>query len=993
MIFEKIILEANGNKMIEFKRTIVNLFGLNYRFGCASHGVAMRFFAMTLLACCLWQPSAEAFDVIEIPIDVDALDISESIDLRPDYGPLFQVSTAPGADGIVRRIEVGEDDGEYNDWAVFALTNTTDEQVERLLVVPHYRLVNSGIVNPDLGSERIVTLAASQGVAPVKENNLDADVFLLTIDPGAIITYVAELTTPNLPQIYLWKPEPYADNVNSYILYQGIVLGISGLLAIFLSIIVIVKGTVLFPAAAALAWSILAFLCVDFGFWNKLIGLTPGGEQLNRASTEILLAGCFLIFNYAYLNRNRWRIRASYVALVVTVLVLLLLAFATVYPTVAAGIARMSLAVIGFLGMIAIILLSIRGHERAIMLAPTWMLFVAWIVTAMLAVTGQLDSEIIQPALDGGLVLIVLLIGFSVMQHAFAGGALVHGAISEVEKRALAMVGSGDVIWDWDVDRNKIYTDPIAEELFRLRPGTLQGSINDWLEIIHPMDRDHFQASLDSILEQRQGRISQVFRFHGDDDQYRSFLLKARPVLGSDAEVARCIGTLHDVTDQKLIEERLAHDAIFDSLTGLPNRSLFLDRLHCALIRTMSEGLSRPAVLIFNLDQFDRLNQIHGVSVSESILLTVSRRLSRLLKPQDCLARITGERFAIMVMIGNSPNQVVEFAEILRKSLRAPITFGVAKTVITSCVGIAVMDDLQINAEELVCNAEIAMQSAKNIGDDSIMVYSSKMRSSIGLPLLTESDLSKAIERKEIKVLYQPIVRLENKVIAGFEAFPRWQHPVRGLLPPVEFIPLAERSNLVNDLGRHILETISEQLGKWQQNINTGDPIFTNINITGRQLTAQSFVDDMKSVLSKYSIIPKTLRLELTENVVMQNPVLSMRLFELLKANGCGLSMDKFGSGYSTLDCIQSFPFDSIKIDKDFVRNNHNRESQLVVLRNLVGLAHDLGMEVVADGVDTQKDVNELEQIRCEFAQGYLFGPPMRFADADQLVAKRFINS
>ncbi len=227
------------------------------------------------------------------------------------------------------------------------------------------------------------------------------------------------------------------------------------------------------------------------------------------------------------------------------------------------------------------IYLSTHGFDRAVLLIPTWLLLVVWTVGAGLAVAGVVTNDIIGPALLGGLVLIVMLIGFTVMQHAFAGG-ITHGIVSDVERRALALTGAGDMIWDWDVSADKVYTSPETEHMLGLKRGALEGSAARWLDVLHPLDRDRFRAALDSVLEQRRGRLMQDFRLRAADGHYLWFTLKARPVVGSDGEVVRLVGTLTDVTEFKNAEERLLHDAVHDNLTGLPNRELFLDRLEAA---------------------------------------------------------------------------------------------------------------------------------------------------------------------------------------------------------------------------------------------------------------------------------------------------------------------------------------------------------------------------------------------------------------------------
>src|SRR6195256_3001449 len=440
--------------------------------------------------------------------------------------------------------------------------------------------------------------------------------------------------------------------------------------------------------------------------------MSTGIEQIWRAAGEAVLAATLIVFLFAYLNLNRWHVRYAHITIGWGVFLGALVAAALFDPSVASGIARLSLLAVAVLGFGLVIYLSLHGFDRAVMLIPTWLLLLVWVIAAGLAVTSYVTNDIVGPALLGGLVLIVMLIGFTVMQHAFAGG-VTHGIVSDVERRALALTGAGDMIWDWDVSADKVFTSPETETLLGLRRGTLEGPAARWLDVLHPLDRDRFRTALDNVLEQRRGRLVQDFRLRTPDGHFLWFALKARPVVGSDGEVLRLVGTLSDVTEFKNAEERLLHDAVHDNLTGLPNRELFVDRIESVLALSKADEAIKPTIIVIDLDRFKQVNDSVGIAVGDSILLTLARRLARLLKPQDTLARLAGGQFALILLSEKEADRIVAFAETLRRALRAPITFNDREIFLTASMGIALSDGQPQRTEELLKDAELAMYHAK----------------------------------------------------------------------------------------------------------------------------------------------------------------------------------------------------------------------------------------------------------------------------------------
>lgn len=936
----------------------------------------------------LFATTANAAEPVKIARDDTALDLTATTEIYTNQGDAFQVSTAAGADGIRRRIEVRSSSPQHQgDWAVFALANVSEEQLERVIVAPHFRLVNSKLFWPDLGSQRIIAITPSEGFALDRQPSTEADVFRITLNPGAVITFVAELSTPQLPQIYLWEPDAYKDTVNAFTLYRGIVLGIAGLLAVFLTILFVVKGTSMLPAAAALAWAVLAYICVDFGFLEKLISVTSSDQRIWRAGAEVALASSLVIFLFTYLNLNRWHVHLGYATFAWILGLGLLFGVAIYDPSVASGIARLSLALTATAGIVLIIYLGFNRYDRAILLVPTWALLLVWLFGGWLTITGRLDNDIIQPALGGGLVLIVLLIGFTVMQHAFAGGAYQQGLFSDLERQSLALTGSGDTVWDWDVARDRVVTSPDISIRLGLSPGTMHGPARNWLPRLHPDDRDRFRATLDVLLEHRKGRLNHEFRIRAEDGHFHWLKIRARPVLGSNGEVIRCVGTIIDVTEQKNSVDRLLADAMHDNLTGLPNREVFLDRLQSVLALANGSESLRPTVMSIDIDRYKQVNDSLGISAGDNILIALTRRLRRLLKPQDTLARLSGDEFGLILVSERDPAKVADFADAVSKAIMVPINFANREIILTASIGLVSWVDQQESATGLLSDAELAMYRAKRAGGNRVEPFRPAFRAGGTDRLQLETDLRRAIDRKELSMVYQPIMRLADGEVAGFEALMRWDHPKRGSIPPSEFIPIAEASDLIEPLGMFALERATTDLTDWEK--QTGDvPIFVSVNLSSAQLLSSELYNDIRAMLTKTQCDPRRLKLELTESVVMENPEQARLVLGKLRDSGISLALDDFGTGYSSIAYLTRFPFDTIKLDKALVCDHSDKRA--VLLKSIISMARGLEMKVVAEGIETEEEGQELAQMGCDYGQSYLYGAPIGAESVLRLLRERF---
>lgn len=950
--------------------------------------VAALAILVTLLA---GASKAVALEAIVINPEQDQIEITTRGELYQDRGDSLQVETAAGADGIKGRVSVNAQmRGTNPHWIVFALRNPTSDPVERLLTADRYNIVGSGVIWPDLDAQRIKAITPSIGFVPERITSDRADVYRVTLEPGQTITYVMELSSDRFARVYLWKPLEYELTLKDRQLFNGILLGLTGLLAIFLTAIFAANHKLIFPAAALVAWCVLAYLCVDFGFFHKLFQLRPEDNAVYRAAAEASVAASFVIFLYVFLRLAMWN---SLVRMLVSVWILAqlaLVALAVIDPRLAATFARLSFVLLASVGAFFTLFLALRGQDRAMSLIPTWMLFCVWVFSAGVLLIGKLSGDMAVSGLVAFLVLILISIGFTITQFAFRSMEPLYGATpNEMQQRALAVDGAGAAVWLWNARRDEISVGPTVEEALGLKTSELSSSVDDFVRHIHPADRERFKLMLWTVQERSGGKIHTDFRLRHADNSYRWFELEAASVASNDPRALRCVGLVRDVTESKRAHERLVHDAVHDNLTNLPNRSLFLDRLSNTLLRAGKDQAIPPAVLFIDLDKFKGVNDTFGLLVGDSLLLTVARRLQRHLQPEDTLARIGGDQFAMIILGEESAEGLAGLAERLRRSLRSPIKIAGQDIVLTGSMGIAIHDESVKNAAELLKNAEIAMYRAKRAGSDHIELFREEMREDRDDRMQIESDLRKAFEKNQIKVLYQPVYTLSTEELAGFEALIRWEHPKYGLMNPTRFVPIAEESDLIVRIGSQVLTRAVRDAARWHKVLTTRDEtdLFVSINTSSKQLFRQDLVQEVRQILDQNPIPDGTLRLEVSESLVMENPEQAVEILGWLKGAGVELTLDDFGTGYSSLTYLHRFPFDSLKIDQSFLKDGARGDSEnSVMIRSMVAMAHELEMTVIAEGIEDSDTAAFLRSLGCEHAQGYFYGEPITQREVIQML-------
>lgn len=956
-------------------------------------GVLVLAYALLLALSLGLPPLANVAVAIEaIPVNPDAakMEITTKGELYEGRGDRLQIETAPGPDGYIGRMAVqASTPGTDPSWLVFALSNPTDERIVRWLVAPRYTLANSGVFRPELDAPRITAVTPSLGFRPESLKSDRADMFRLTLEPGQAVTYAAELASSKVPQLTLWTPKFYQAKQQDSMLFKGVLLGITGLLAIFLTAIFAANHRAIFPATALVAWAALVYFCVDFGFWNKLFPVGPDRTATYRAAAEAGLAASLALFLYTFLRIGLWHVWIRTVFWMWIAAQFILIVVAIVDPQTAAGIARASTILIAGVGTVLIAYFALRGQDRALSLIPSWMLLIVWLLGASMIVTGKLSGEVVGSSLIAGLVLILVLLGFTVTQFAFhAGGAAMSlGPPSLVQMKSLAVDGSGTHVFQWHAGRDLITVGDDVEAELGLEPGSLNVSVSEFLKHMHASDRERFRLLMQSLQEKKGGEFQTDFRLRRQDGTYLWYELSAQAAQNDNVRLLRCVGLLRDVTNLKRSHERLMHDAVHDSLTGLPNRELFMDRLDGAITRAAEGQANRPTVLFIDIDRFKNVNKSFGLVIGDSMLLTLGRRLARHLNPQDTLARLGGDQFAILLVSDSDPHHVATLAERVRRALRTPMKISTKEIILTASIGIVVHDGSQTNAQDMLRDGELAMLRAKRRGADRIEIFNPAIRTEEENRLPLESELRMALQRQQISVLYQPITRLASNQLAGFEALMRWDHPTRGRLSPQDFIPLAEESGLIVELGSYVLSQALDEAATWHRVLpRDRDPLFVSVNVSSRQLFRQDMVQEIRLLLAREQVSRGTLKLEVTESLVMENPERAVEILTWLKTYGASLALDDFGTGYSSLSYLHRFPFDIIKVDKSLVHDSAIDDQTPLILRSVVTLAHELGKEVVAEGVENQADASYLRSIGCEFGQGFYYGEPMSARDVGALL-------
>jgi diguanylate cyclase (GGDEF)-like protein/PAS domain S-box-containing protein len=551
-------------------------------------------------------------------------------------------------------------------------------------------------------------------------------------------------------------------------------------------------------------------------------------------------------------------------------------------------------------------------------------------------------------------------------------------ALKEKEQQyALVAQAANDGIWDWNLQTQTIYFSPRWLTIIGYELDEFQSTPQEWIDRIHTEDKVRFEVELKSHLSGENAVFRSEYRIRHKDDTYRWVLSQGVAVRDAQGSVLRIAGSQTDLTH---------HVALFDQLTGLPSRALFLEQLKRAFSRIERQSGYQLAVLFLDCDRFKVVNDSLGHAIGDQLLQAVAQRLEDSLRPGDVVARLGGDEFAILLENLQSLQSAEYIARRINQSLAKPFDLKGHTVYISGSIGIAFNDLPSQQPEDLLRDADTAMYRAKAAGKSQYAVFEGTMHEQAQRSLQLETDLRQAIETEQFQLFYQPIWSLETNAITGFEALIRWPHPTRGMISPADFIPIAEETGLILPIGQWVIQEACRQMNVWRNKFPAARLLTVSVNLSARQFSEPNLVGQIQAALDQTGFPPHRLKIEITETMIVENQKVAVQTLTQLQALGIQIQVDDFGTGYSSLSVLHSLPLDTLKIDISFVRLLETDPDNAEIVKVIIKLAQNLGMMAIAEGVETQSQLLQLKALGCDFAQGYLLAKPLPPVEIDRLI-------
>jgi len=669
---------------------------------------------------------------------------------------------------------------------------------------------------------------------------------------------------------------------------------------------------------------------------------------------------------------------------------------ATITQRILEGPALVEPDYMGLVNIIALIFLGLLTAAFTIRtpvgsgITGTVVLILAWWGAGQLALfPGGMRVNFVYPALAVLASFIAMTVLRIVREEQQRRAAEKNLRISE-ERYALAARGANDGLWDWDIVTSLFYTSPRWHNMLGIAGEEARGAPEDWFNRTHADDVTTLRAAIDAHLSGQSAHFEQEFRMRHADQSDRWMQARGLAVVDKIGKPYRFAGSMTDITDRKLAERQLLFDAFHSRLTGLPNRALLIDRINQAAQLWQRGSESDVIVLILDLDHFRNINETLGQAVGDQVLISLARNIEPALRPDDTLAHLGEDEFAILrFAAGDARGQVEQLLGALYQVMAEAVTIEGREFEMTASIGyVLASQSAGESGDELLRDANLALYKAKTTGRNKAEPFEAAMHATAVKRFDLEADLRRAIAKGgELELFYQPIIDIQNDRMHGYEALLRWRHPTRGLVSPIDFIPLAEDTGLIVEIGRRCILEAARQIAAWTPP-GGGMPPQVAVNVSGRQFAADGLLDDIENALRITEIPPGSLKLEVTESLVMDNPERTVDLLKRIMAIGCKVSIDDFGTGYSSLSHLHRFPFNTLKIDRSFIVRMADSREGFEIVRVIASMAKVLERDVVAEGVEELPQVAMLRDMGVEFVQGYVFSKPLPVPEATAFLEK-----
>jgi len=557
-----------------------------------------------------------------------------------------------------------------------------------------------------------------------------------------------------------------------------------------------------------------------------------------------------------------------------------------------------------------------------------------------------------------------------------------------LDRFVIACGGQQDGIWDWDVRSRKVYYSPRWKTMLGYQDRDIGDSPDDWFELVHPDDRERLRSMIDANLAGSITPIEHRYRVRNRDGSYRWMLARAEMLRDDAGRVYRIVGRQTDVHSDDEADTDPRIGGLHDPLTKLPNRTVLTDRLRLALARARRDPGRPFALLFFDVDRFKNVNDSLGHLTGDRLLRAIADRVQAACRPSDTVARFGGDEFVIIVEDITDVRGATAAAERILGEFRVPFDLDGLEVFASVSIGIAVWKPSYERPEDLLRDSDTAMYRAKANGRNTFVVFDEDMHARVVATLRLETDLRRAIARNEFRVYYQPIVSMTVGRITGFEALVRWQHPERDLLLPLSFIGIAEEMGAIIQIDRFVAEEACRQLRAWQNKYRHNPPLNVSVNISGTQFLQPDLVQQVDHILRKTGLYGRSLTVEVTESVLMENAQYASAMLDQLRALDIGISIDDFGTGYSSLAYLRRFKIDTLKIDYSFVSRMLADEESSQIVKTITTLAGNLGKQTVAEGVETRSQFEALRELGVDRAQGIYISPAIPAEEAEELLAR-----